>query len=270
MQDIHIHWNKIVNELQEILPRNGGFYNATFRTGDLSTSLVCQNYRDEVAIRYNEFSVPVVPFLETVPGDSPVYWLAWYEEWGRPKRRASQGRQQFKSSSIIIYYGNIGERKRQVLRAEWAGPDDYDSKKKSYVHQGKSAGHPHWHIDGLHVYINELRAKWEKLANDFELNKKLAVDTVREFGDDQAEKDVSQILSWSEFPGIDAADELAWAGIHLASNARWSEKPWAGPKVPHDMHANVPTDCAQVRRWLTSCVRYLQVELEDQLLKARA
>jgi hypothetical protein len=267
--DINGHWRRAAYELEQSLPKTGGRYKADFQNGGLSTSLICSEYASETAFHCDEFTVPVVPLVETLPGSPPNYWLGWYEEWVTPKRRAAKGKQQFKLSAILIYHGGAGSRKRQVLRAEWAGPEDYDREKGAYIFQGKHAAHPHWRLDGLPLHIENIKERWEKSIREFELPREIAVDRVKEFGSVQVEQDISGMFDAGDFPTVETADELAWARVHLASNARWSERPWAGPSFPHDMHANVPTEFAHLRGWLTSCVRYLQVELGAQLAHGR-
>jgi hypothetical protein len=56
-------------------------------------------------------------------------------------------------------------------------------------------------------------------------------------------------------------EELGWTGIHLAAAARWYEQEWIGPEGPQESHATGPNQTEALQRWLSSCVRYVQAEI---------
>lgn len=265
--NIQTHWRTTAQRLSSILPRSGGDYKPGFQQGGLVVNLYCSHYPTEIASRFAGATVPVVPFLETVPDESPTYWLGWYEEWCVPREGRSARRAQFKMSGITIYRGAEGAAKRQVLRAEWTGAENYDQLEDRHVFPADGAAHPHWHLDGLRAYSEELKGYFETLEKEYELRRDLAVEVAR--GADAVEaEDLFGILTPPP-SAIPSADESAWAAIHLPARARWSEIAWQGPAGPHDTHATTPADFEEIRRWLTSCVRYLQAQLQSELLRGR-
>ena len=269
LAEIREHWQAVANDFANTLPRTGGTYRVS---RDISAPgiaiLVCTNFRDELAVRYGGTRVTVVPFLQTTADEMPRYWLGWYEEWHPPTGRKSERRLQYRSSAITIYYGTQGERKRQLLRAEWAGAEYFDERLGRYIFQADGAAHPHWHVNGIRGYFDDLAQELEKVARDTELCRDIAVDRVRDFGNEDVEADIAELITFPSFP-LPSASELSWTTIHLAANARWCDNPWRGPTGPQDMHANTPSDCIQIRRWLISCVRYLQAEIESNLIRGR-
>src|SRR5689334_15295921 len=60
--------------------------------------------------------------------------------------------------------------------------------------------------------------------------------------------------------GIWNGRELDWCGMHFASNAGWSHKPWKGGS-PASGHAHAPKDVIELRNWLTSTIRYVAYEV---------
>jgi hypothetical protein len=267
IQGINAHWQSLRNSLGGLLPReNGTAYIEKESSSSPTAALRCRNYADEIAERYGGRTVPVVPLLSDQTDEQPWFWLGWYEQWGVPSRGRVRKRLQFGSSAVTVYVGLRGSEKRQLLRAEWAGPTEESDDR--FVFQSDGAGHPHWHVDGIRGYLEDVLRSWDRLVDERKAARDLARDRVRDFGDEQAEEDIANLF---EIPAISlpTANDLAWTEIHLAACARWAERPWPGPSGPHDMHASNPENCEQVRDWLLSCVRYLQAEIEDKLLRAR-
>jgi hypothetical protein len=178
-------------------------------------------------------------------------------------------REETPAISIIGGYGLLGLKgftKRQLLRAEWAGPERIVD--GCYRFQTHGSAHPHWHVDGIRGYLDDVSRSWDHLMTERDAARDLALDRIRDFGDDHAPEDIAGLFILPTIP-LPGPSELAWTEIHLAACARWAEQPWPGPDGPHDMHANNPESCQQVRLWLTSCIRYLQAEIDDKLAIAR-
>jgi hypothetical protein len=255
-KEIKDHWHKVASDLGEILPGAPQTYRALFEeTAGTVATLRCQQFQNEIADSAHG-ARPLVPLIDAVPNESPVYWINWYEEWA-PQRTAASRFLRFHTSAITVFYGVSDAPKHQLLRAEWAGVEAV--KDGIDVFQGKGAAHPHWHIDAVRSYITDFRRHLEDLSRDIELRRNLAIDRIREFGDEDAEQDVSQLLV-SKPLSLPPERELIWTAAHLALSARWSEQSWPGVEGPHSSHACGPTDLPNIRNWLTSCVRYIQAE----------
>lgn len=251
------HWHAAAHDLGTVLPGVTNTYRARWEdpVGTAAT-LLCQQFPDERASRDNGVVISIVPLIAAARDESPLYWIGWYEEWV-PERRITSRWLQFLSSAITIYYGESGRSKRQLLRAEWAGVRSVEKQRE--IFPGRGAAHPHWHVDALRSYLNDIGQQIESSNREAELNRELAADRVREFGG-EAEQDVAQLFTPPSIRLPEEAD-LRWATIHLAANARWAETPWPGPEGPHDMHAAGPENEQALRRWLVSCVRYIQAEI---------
>ncbi|PTE12417.1 hypothetical protein C9427_00170 [Mesorhizobium helmanticense] len=152
----------------------------------------------------------------------------------------------------------MGEPKRQLFRAEWAGVQRVE--KQVDMFPGNGAAHPHWHVDAIRGYVDGIKQQLEELRQDAELNRELVLGRVRDFGDGEAERDVAGLFSAPQLQ-LPTNGEMSWTGVHLAADARWSEQPWPGPAGPHDVHAKGPKDLDALRCWLVSCVRYIQAEI---------
>jgi hypothetical protein len=259
VKEIRDHWHNVASNLGSILPGAANTYRAWFQepTGTIA-SLGCQQYPQETALRSDGIAVPIVPLIAVMPDESPIYWMGWYEEW-RPQRTTTSRRLRFHTTAITVYYGESEASKYQLIRAEWAGVENVDENQIDIL-QGRGAAHPHWHIDAIRSYVTGLKQCIEELSRDADLRRDLAVDRVRVFGDKGAEKDVAGLFTLPSL-ALPSDRELNWTGIHLAANARWSDREWPGPDGPHDMHASGPVDLPDIRRWLTSCVRYIQAEI---------
>jgi hypothetical protein len=252
------HWHAVAHALGAILPGGTNTYRAVWEEPAATTAtLKCQSYEVETAERQNGMRVPVVPLIAALPGESPVYWISWYEVWV-PERRLRSPGLQFQASAVTVYYGVSGESKRQLFRAEWAGVQTVEQQVD--VFQGGGAAHPHWHVDAIRDYIQGIKLELERLTQEAVLNRELALDRVRDFGDDRAERDVAGLFLAPQLR-LPTEIEMSWTGIHLAAEARWSEQLWPGPEGPHDVHAKGPKDLGAIRWWLTSCVRYIQFEI---------
>lgn len=245
-------WHATANAFSKVLPVTGGDYRADFDNVGSQAILRCRNYPDEAAVRIGGTQVLVVPFLPTLRQEEPQYWLGWHEEWEQPRQKSPTKSIQFRSSAITIYYGQVGMAKRQLLRAEWAGAESYDANENRHVFQADGAAHPHWHLDGIRSYYDDIG---QQMAT-----------TLTGFDSDQAE--FADLISLSAFKTPTKA-ELAWTGIHLAAAVKWAVSPWPGPAGPHEMHAASPTDCAEIRCWLASCARYLQVQFQQEIGRGR-
>jgi hypothetical protein len=251
-REVRAHWHATADAFTKVLPKTGGDYRADFDTGGLHAVLRCINYPDEVAVRLGGTQVLVVPFLPNLREEEPQYWLGWHEEWEQPRQRSPARTIQFRSTAITIYYGQVGAAKRQLLRAEWAGAESYDVTERRHVFQADGAGHPHWHVDGIRSYYDDIGQQIETALMGF----------------DSDQPELCGLISLSTFETPTKA-ELAWTGIHLAAAVRWAVTPWPGPTGPHEMHAASPTDCAEIRCWLASCARYLQVQFQQEIGRGR-
>jgi hypothetical protein len=267
MDAINAHWQLLRGSLESVLPRgNGRVYIDREHSSSPTAALKCSNYADEIAERYGGLEVPVVPLLNSQNEEDAWFWLGWHEEWTAPNLGKTGKRLQFRSSAITVYIGLRGHVKRQLLRAEWAGPTEQIDHR--YVFQADGAAHPHWHVDGIKSYIDDVSRAFDRLSQDREVARELARDRVRDFADEAAEEDITGLFEIPTVP-LPSSGDLTWTEIHLAACARWAEQPWPGPEGPHDMHANNPATCEQIRFWVLSCVRYLQAQIEDKLLRAR-
>ena len=242
--EIRVHWEALGAAMQTILPRSGGSYRAQYEHA--VANLRCSNFPDETAFRIGGTQVTVVPLVQTTESDPPLHWLSWFEEWTEPKTRAGRRQLQFGSSSITVYYGKQSNPKRQLLRAEWTGALREEHGQE--VFQAPGAAHPHWHVDGVRAYFSE--------------HEQSLLDPI------VSEGAVSEIPREPTFVIPDRA-ELCWTGVHLATHAQWPDNPWPGPAGPHDMHAAGPSDLLPLRNWLISCTRYLQAQIQGELLRAR-
>jgi hypothetical protein len=73
---------------------------------------------------------PVVPLRRAAP-EVPVPWVSWFEEW----IKGTGEQYSLKSVGWTFFWGMVGPRKVQLLRAEWA-------------HGATArAAQPHWHLD---------------------------------------------------------------------------------------------------------------------------
>ncbi|MGO8869200.1 MAG: hypothetical protein ACLQME_22145 [Alphaproteobacteria bacterium] len=255
--DVKAHWRAIASELGGVLPPGGGTY---YALSEYSVAvLVCSNFPQETAARLGGTRVHVVPLLQTTPDNPPMHWLSWHEEWCTPVK-GRRRHLQFGASDLTVYYGKPESPKRQLLRAEWAGVLREEGGKD--IFQAPGAAHPHWHVDGIRTYFNELEQNRQTKIDA------LVAETVKEFDGDEDQR--GAIEPFSDFlPTVPDRDELCWTGVHLAAHAKWAEKSWPGPAGPHDMHAAGPIDLPPLRRWLTSCARYLQAQIQEQLLRGR-
>jgi hypothetical protein len=259
-QEIKAHWYATASDLGAILPRCGGNYRPA--TEHYVATLTCENFPRETALRLGGLMVPVVPFLQTTPDDPVHHWLGWHEEWGAPERGRTGRFMQFRSSALTVYFGNSDAPKRQLLRAEWAGVLREENEKD--IFQSPGSAHPHWHVDGIRDYFDDLRRQ----LSDRQISDDLTEGEAQEFIGDETEQDGSNPVA-ALLVDLPTKDELCWTRIHLATHARWATQPWPGPAGPNDTHAAGPTDLPALRSWLTSCVRYLQAQIEDQLLRDR-
>jgi hypothetical protein len=258
-RDVKSHWSTAASDLGGVLPGLKEGYRAYPAGG--TVVLKCREYPDETALRFGGTIVPIVPLIETTPDEMPYYWIGWHEEWDTAGRRWK-----FHSSALTVFYGPPKADKRQLIRAEWAGvtevKDDLD------VLPGEGAAHPHWHIDALRGYFSDLRRQTDEWCEEQEFRRELKA--ISDFVDvpDAADAATSIGVGFPElqFP---TDQEMGWMGIHLAANARWCDELWPGPAGPHTVHAAGPRNLESIRRWLTSCVRYLQAQIQEQLLGQR-
>lgn len=255
---VHAHWQKLRASFRKILPENGSYYEVEALSAD-RVQLRLGNGASETTIRYDGQRIHLVPFIDVAPGQQQNYWLAWYESWKDPQAEQGKTRRQFHSSSITVYAGLPGGNKYQVLRAEWAGGDLVGKgKDRKVVFQGKGAAHPHWHLSGLEAMAAGVSDFAESVSVD--VDDELA-QLARELGED--------IGGPADQPSRLERIDPAWASIHLATSARWAQNEWLGQDGPHDVHASDPASCGEIRSWLVSCVRYLQSELQNQILRGR-
>ena len=267
VHDILVHWDALRSDFQSFLPsENGACYIDRDELVPGTATLRSRNFRNEIAQRYGGNDVPVVLLRSDQSDGEPRFWLGWHEEWQPPNGPRVGKRLQFGSSAITIYLGREGRIKRQLLRAEWAGP--YEINDGRYIFQAHGSAHPHWHVDGIRGYLTDVSRSWDRLISERDAARDLAVDRVRDFGDEHAERDIAGLFAMPTI-SLPGPSDLAWTEIHLAACALWAEDPWPGPSGPHNMHARNPESCQQVRLWLTSCVRYLQAEIEDKLARGR-
>jgi hypothetical protein len=251
--EIRAHWHATAHALKGVLPADGGDYHPEYEHGAARATLICGKYPNEIAERMGGTVVRVVPFLAATSEDELRYWLGWYEEWQLPAQGKATRSLQFRSSAITIYYGGAGTTKRQLLRAEWAGAESYSEAKNRHVFQADGAAHPHWHLDGIRTYYDDIARQIEATLTGF----------------DRDQPELAGLVPLSTF-NTPTREELAWTGIHLAAAVRWAEAPWPGPPGPHETHATSPTDTKQIRSWLTSCVRYLQVQFQHEIERGRS
>jgi hypothetical protein len=197
--ELKAHWHATASDLGAILPQSGGEYRADFEYA--AATLVCSCFPGETALRLGGLAVPVVPLIQTTPDDPPLHWLGWHEEWGDPVK-ARRHLLQFGASAITVYYGKPETAKRQLLRAEWTGVLGEDGDRD--IFQSPGAAHPHWHVDGIRGYFNELQRQVADLKD-----KDLATDKVREFGRDETSK---MSLACSRHRRLPSPAELNFAG----------------------------------------------------------
>ena len=242
--EISEHWNQMVNMFMAVLPESGGQYRLSqsnvneFNEAELS----CQSFPNTVAIRLDGSEVHLVPLLETVT-EPPNVWINWHEAWRSPQMGPRQRRRQFHSSSVTVYIGAASETKLQVLRAEWAGAEVDEQNQNNFVFQGNGAAHPHWHLDGISRMHDVYTKHWSRISQDFMARRDLAREV-------NVSDEALQLFDISDVPSL-------------------SEDQWLGPSGPSDMHAENPGSCINVRRWLVSCVHYLQTEIQEQMHKGR-
>jgi hypothetical protein len=119
-------------------------------------------------------------------------------------------------------------------------------------------------VDGIRDYFDDLRRQF----SDRQIGDDLTEGGAQEFGARATEQDASNQLA-ALLMDLPTRDELCWTRIHLATNAKWATQPWPGPVGPNDAHATGPTDLPALRRWLVSCTRYLQAQIQGELQRAR-
>jgi hypothetical protein len=258
--EIKAHWHATASDLAAILPRSGGNYWPIFE--HYVSTLSCTNFQRETALRLGGLTVPIVPLLQTTPGDPLQHWLGWHEEWIVPNRGRAGRFMQFRSSALTVYFGKTDSPKRQLLRAEWAGVEREENEKDIFQSQGSA--HPHWHVDGIKEYFDDLRRQY----SNRQISDDLSEEKAQEFDAQKAEQDASSQFA-ALLLDLPTNDELCWTRIHLAAHAKWATEPWPGPAGPNSTHATGPRDLPALRSWLTSCARYLQAQIENELLRHR-
>lgn len=256
--EVRDHRGALAAALRAILPAQGGQVVARVSGDDLEADLRLSGTDQEYAGRRG-LPTPVVPMLEATPDSPSRFWLAWHEGWRAPqpmtgRRAPRKGSIQFRTSSVSVYVGDPGAPKRQVIRGEWAGAE-VSSATGRPAFQGNGAAHPHWHYAGLDADDKDGGGLSALAASTFG-----AEAGVVDFEPDAPAPQVARAARGSD---------AAWAGVHLAASARWAQLEWLGPRGPDAAHAFDPADCAEIRRWIVSCVRYLQSELQGQLVRSR-
>lgn len=257
-EEVKNHWHAAAHELGGILPGEKRLYRSRWdEPAGTAATMICQAFPGEWAERDNGLRVPIVPLIQSLPDESPVYWVSWFEQWS-PEEKANSRNLQFRSSSITFYRGAQDSPKLQLLRAEWTGVQKIE--KSTDIFQGSGAAHPHWHFDALHGYLDDVARQIDAVGGLSDAIQGEAVEEFREFGDEQAEREVAAIFL-PRTVQLPSQSELSWSAIHLAAAARWSEEAWPGPDGPHDVHARGPESLEALRRWIYSCVRYVQAEI---------
>lgn len=254
---IEDHWRTSAIAMAENLPGGSRVHSAYWdKPAGTSASLRCQAFPNEIAIRQDGISTaPIVPLIASSPGESPIYWMGWYETWAAMSTR----RLRFCSSGITVHYGPEGVPKRQLFRAEWSGVIGVE--KEIDIFQGRGAAHPHWHIDAVQSYLDDMFQQMHRWKREVQL--RATADAVQEFGAEGAPQEDSSDAVASLVPD----SELSWTQMHFAANARWSKRLWPGSEGPHDVHAVGPENVGELRSWLASCVRYIQSEINKPLSK---
>jgi hypothetical protein len=267
--DVRAHWTSTVTALSRVLPEGSGRYAPKPASNGYEVELSLIGGASETTTRYTGGVIPIVPFLDVPPSVPVTYWLAWHERWRAPQAGPARNRSQFASSSIAIYFGMPGNKKRQVLRAEWAGAAiEKVGGKDQLLFQGSSAAHPHWHLAGVEDIIAERSATLSQFeASD---TNQFGLASFSDFG----EALVGGTSIETSFLGSNvepATSEIpeAWARIHLAASARWAQEEWRGPENSNAMHAVDPASCIEIRSWIVSYVRYIQSELQSQVAHGR-
>lgn len=258
LSDVRSHWRAFAMGAAAILPVANT--SCQIREVGLTASLWCREFPNETATRRTGAEIPLVPLIGAVTGESPVYWLSWFEEWAAP-RSASNRKVRFHSTGLTLFYGTIDRPKLQLLRAEWAGVESTDRSNVD-IFQGRGAAHPHWHVDAVVSYLDRIRDQIESSEADAALRRDLVMERVRDFGESDVNADIGPMFT-SQTIDLPTARDLSWTSIHLASNAAWANRPRPGQDGPHTTHANGPNELVEIRQWLLSCIRYVQHEVNE-------
>ena len=150
-------------------------------------------------------------------------WAGYRENW---EKRGHELKFRFVEAGFTLHVGRVGEiEKPQIMRSEWVGP-----RGKSFA---EHAGHPHWQLDVLESARAHL---WTKPVI-FAVTSPPRVD-----------------FEASEPSPIDLLRRLTLERMHLASSTTW----WRHPPQPI---AHVPTNVADLDRWILGCISYLRQEV---------
>lgn len=263
--EIISHWKQLVADFARVVPRRAGICNIEYLDElPASSFLRSSNYPNEVARRESGEEVLVIPLLEVDSQLEESYWVSWREEWCYETGDKRKKLLRFRMSALTVYFGPPQGLKKQLLRAEWAGPDRFDIQSNRLVFQADGAGHPHWQVDAPRIYTKDFATDVERWNADQALRQELAGDRAVEFG---AEDPVANLFEPASF-SIPSEPDLLWSTIHLASRADWARSPWPGPEGPHEIHATAPENPAQIRNWVVSAFWYLRAEIERKLVRS--
>lgn len=193
----------------------------------------------ERAARTRGLATPIAPWIDLRGG--LWAWFGYREEWNI-RATGNHPTFVFRASSLTVHFGfKATDPKPQMFRAEWAGPTVVASQ---WAMQGGDAGHPHWQFDAMDSLLAPTKVEEARMFADI----------LRAEADQAGPRDfVAVNTAPGEIGNVVAARSLA--ALHFASAAPW----WL--KAPHDLHAHVPSDEAQIRTWLGRTLDYLVHEL---------
>lgn len=249
--DLPDHWASVRLLLARIAGLDPNRLRNEAGGGGLEQSIAWADDRDETAQRNLGTATRVIPLDEnSYEGRVPGWWLSWHEKW-RPvglKRTV-----EFDSTSITFFFGLRRQRKLQVLRAEWVGPDtsgDYD---------GKHAAHPHWHIDApVWAAAKELGLPTAS-ASPFPIEENDGV-----FLEEESAGDTEVLPADTEgrdFGAFDIQATLDLSRLHLAMIATWQTKRFVPPSTSLEAHQASPESIQMIQNWLSSTCAYAALEL---------
>lgn len=150
-------------------------------------------------------------------------WTGYRERW---EKRGHELNFRFVECGFTLHVGRVGEiEKPQIMRSEWVGP-----RSRSFV---ENVGHPHWQMDVLESARAQL---WVEPVTFAEVPPSPA-----------------EFKAPDSFP-IDLLRRLTLERMHLASSTTW----WRHPPQPI---AHMPTNVADLDRWILGCISYLRQEI---------
>lgn len=225
------HWGLLSKDLQDLLGLRPLDITISHDVVGNTASAGIEGQASMRAVRDRGPPAAVVPLCD-VGCDGLTVWVGFQEHW----KSTTAKRFAFHHAGITIYLGqrNAAE-KFQIFRAEWAG---FIDRGNGPAFESPGAAHPHWQFDGI------------RHLSDGPMAESRIVEGLRaKLLEEEVERPFAAPRSRSVF---EAVRDFPVSRIHFALSAFWAT---------NGQHTSAPTDEGEVRRWTTSCMRYIKAEM---------